>query len=54
VAALDPDARIGVFRLVGLERRLAEILGHDVDLLPEPIEHRRLRANVERDRRVAF
>ncbi len=54
VAELDPDARIGVFRLVGLERRLAEILGHSVDLLPEPIEHPRLRANVERDRRVAF
>jgi predicted nucleotidyltransferase len=54
VAELDPDARIGVFGLVGLERRLAEILGHGVDLLPEPIEHPRLRANVERDRRVAF
>jgi hypothetical protein len=54
VAELGPDARIGVFRLVGLERRLAEIVGHRVDLLPEPIEHPRLRANVERDRRVAF
>ena len=54
VAELDPDARIGVFRLVALERRLAGILGHQVDLLPEPIEHPRLRANVERDRRVAF
>ena len=54
VAELDPHARIGVFRLVGLERRLAEILGHSVDLLPEPIEQPRLRANVERDRRIAF
>ena len=54
VAELDPDARIGVFRLVGLERRLAEILGHSVDLLPEPIEHPRLRASVERNRRNAF
>jgi len=54
VAELDPEARIGVFRLVGLERRLAQIVGHSVDLLPEPIERPRLRANVERDRRVAF
>lgn len=54
VAELDPDARIGLIRLVGLEQRLAEILGRPVDLLPEPIEHHRLRANVERDRRSAF
>jgi predicted nucleotidyltransferase len=54
VAELDPEARVGVFRLLGLERRLAEILGRSVDLLPEPIEHPRLRVNVERDRRVAF
>lgn len=54
VAELDPDARIGLLRLVRLERRLAEILGRNVDLLPEPIEQPRLRANVERDRRSAF
>ncbi len=54
VAELDPGARIGVFRLAGLERRLTEILDRDVDLLAEPIEHPRLRNNVDRDRRVAF
>jgi predicted nucleotidyltransferase len=54
VAEFDPEARIGVFRLVGLERRLSEIVDHSVDFLPELIEHPRLRANVERDRRVAF
>ena len=54
VAELDPNARVGLFRLVGLEQRLAEILGRSVDLLPEPIEQPRLRANVERDRRSAF
>jgi predicted nucleotidyltransferase len=54
VAELDPDARIGLFRLVGLERRLGEILGRHVDLLPEPIEQPRLRANVDQDRRGAF
>jgi predicted nucleotidyltransferase len=54
VAELDPDTRIGLFRLAGLERRLSELLGRQVDLLPEPIEQARLRANIERDRRVAF
>jgi predicted nucleotidyltransferase len=54
VAELDPEARIGLFRLVGLERRLTELLGRNVDLLPEPIEQPRLRANVDRDRRGAF
>lgn len=54
VAELDPQAHFGLFRLVGLEQRLAEILGCAVDLLPEPIEQPRLRANVERDRRSAF
>ena len=54
VAELDPDARIGLIRLVGLEQRLTEIVGRPVDLLPEPIEHQRLRANVERDRRSVF
>ena len=54
VTELDPAARIGLFRLVALERRLAEILGRNVDILPEPIEQPRLRANVERDRRSAF
>jgi hypothetical protein len=54
VAELDPNARVGLFRLVGLEQLLAEILGRSVDLLPEPIEQPRLRANVERDLRSAF
>jgi uncharacterized protein len=54
VVDLDPAARIGLIRLAGLERRLTEILGYPVDLLPEPIEQPRLRANVDRDRRRAF
>ena len=53
-AQLDPDARIGLLGLAALERRLAELLDHPVDLLPEPVEKLRLRANIERDRRVAF
>lgn len=54
VAELDPEARIGLFRLVALERRLSELLGCPVDLLPEPVERPRLRASIERDRRCAF
>jgi predicted nucleotidyltransferase len=53
-AELDPEARIGLFALGALERRLAELLGRKVDLLAEPIETDRLRANVDRDRRRAF
>jgi hypothetical protein len=53
-AELDPDARIGLFALAALERRLAELVGRPVDLLPEPVEKPRLRANIDRDRRRAF
>ncbi len=54
VAELDPDAGIGLFALGGLERRLGEIVGRRVELLPEPVEKATLRANIERDRRCAF
>lgn len=54
VAEFDPVARIGLFALAALERRLAGLIGHSVDLLPEPVEKPRLRANIERDRRRAF
>ena len=53
-AEFDPDARLDLFRLIALERRIAEIVGRRVDLLPEPAEKPRLRANIERDRRLAF
>jgi hypothetical protein len=51
---LDPEAHLGLFRFVGLEQRLTELLGRPVQLLHEPIENLRLRANVERDRRRVF
>ena len=54
LAELDPEARIGLFGLSALERRLAELVGRPVDLLPEPVEKPRLRANIERDRIRAF
>jgi predicted nucleotidyltransferase len=45
---------IGLFAFVALEPRFAELIGRKVDLLPEPVEKPRLRANIERDRRRAF
>jgi hypothetical protein len=51
---LDRAARIDLVRLVGLERQLSELLGCDVDLLTEPVEKPRPRANLERDRKRAF
>jgi uncharacterized protein len=53
-AEFDPAVRMDLFRLTALERRIAEILGRRVDLLPEPAEKPRLRANIDRDRRRAF
>jgi predicted nucleotidyltransferase len=53
-AELDPEAGIGLFALAALERRLAELVGRKVDLLPEPVEKQRLRANIDRDRQRAF
>jgi len=53
-AELDPDAQMDLFRLTALERRIAELLGRSVDLLPEPVETPRLQANIDRDRLLAF
>jgi predicted nucleotidyltransferase len=53
-AEFDPAAHMDLFRLNALEHRLAEILGRRVDLLPEPVEKPRLRANIDRDRQRAF
>jgi predicted nucleotidyltransferase len=53
-AELEPGARVDLFRLVALERRLSDMLGRSVDLIPEPVEAPRLLANIGRDRRVAF
>jgi predicted nucleotidyltransferase len=53
-AELDPASHIGLFRLTAIERRLAQIVGRDVDLFPEPVEQPRLQSNIDRDRRRAF
>lgn len=53
-AEFDPAAEMDLVRLVALERRVGKALGHSVEILPEPVENPRLRANLERDRLVAF
>jgi predicted nucleotidyltransferase len=54
VVDFDPAAEMDLIRLVALERHIGETLGRSVEILPEPIENPRLRANVERDRVIAF
>ncbi len=54
VAEFDPAAEMDLIRLVALERPIGKALGRAVEILPEQIENPRLRANVERDRRIAF
>ncbi|MDR6788585.1 putative nucleotidyltransferase [Sphingomonas sp. BE138] len=53
-AALHPDVSFGAFKLVRLERRLAEMLGTRVDLVTEPSDRPRLQAEIDRDRVVVF
>jgi uncharacterized protein len=53
-AEFDPGARMDLLRLSAVERRIAELLGSPVDLLPEPVEKRRLQDQINRDRRRAF
>ena len=53
-AEFEPAAQMDLFRLAALERHLGELLGGSVDLLPEPVEKRRLQAQINRERRRAF
>ena len=53
-AEFDPAARMDLLKLTALERRIAELLGSPVDLLPEPVEKRRLQDQINRDRLRAF
>jgi predicted nucleotidyltransferase len=53
-AEFDPAARMDLLQLTALERRIAELLGSPVDLLPEPAEKSRLRDQINRDRLRAF
>ena len=53
-AEFDPAARMDILQLSVLERRIAELLGRPVDLLPEPVEKRRLQDQINQDRWRAF
>ncbi len=53
-AEFDPAARMDLLQLSALERRIAELLDRPVDLLPEPVEKRRLQDQINRDRLRAF
>jgi predicted nucleotidyltransferase len=53
-AEFDPAARMDLLQLSALERRIAELVGRPVDLLPEPVEKRRLQNQINQDRRRAF
>jgi predicted nucleotidyltransferase len=54
LAEFDPAARMDLIRLAGLERELSALLGRAVQILSEPVEKPRLRANIARDRVRAF
>jgi len=51
---LDRDKPMGLFAPTALERRLGDLLGRKVDLVPEPVEKPRLQTRIDRDRRRAF
>ena len=53
-AEFEPAAEMDLSPLVALERRVGERLGRAVEILPEPVENLRLRANIERDCIIAF
>ena len=53
-AEFGPAARMDLLQSAALERRIAELLGGSVDLLPEPAEKSRLQDQINRDRLRAF
>jgi len=53
-AEFDPAARMDLLQLTALERRIAELLGSPVDLLPEPADKSRLQDQINWDRLRAF
>lgn len=53
LAEFNPSARIG-FAIVGLQRRLEEIVGGPVDLLRAPVKKPRLQQTIEREAVLAF
>ncbi|HSZ52073.1 MAG TPA: nucleotidyltransferase domain-containing protein [Caulobacteraceae bacterium] len=53
-AVIDPASSMDLFRLEALQRRIGQLLGRAADLLPEPVEKRRLQARIDQDRLRVF
>jgi len=53
LAEFNPSVRVG-FGIVGVERRLGEILGRPVDLLRAPVRKPRLKMAIDQDAVLAF
>lgn len=53
-ATLAADRKVGVFDLIRMESRLAELLGVHVDLVTEPSTAVRLQRQIDRDRLHVF
>jgi hypothetical protein len=53
-ATFDPAARLSGFDIAGVELRLSEILGREVDLLEEPARRPSLKRALEKERVDAF
>jgi uncharacterized protein len=58
VVRLDPDLMgrgFGYFSsLEDLRKRLQEVVGTPVDIVPEPVSNKRLAREIEKDRQLAF
>ncbi len=54
VAELDPDVRVSLFDLMGLEEELGTVFGREVQILTGKIKKDRLRAHIEQDRVDVF
>ena len=53
-AVIDPAASMDLFQLEALQRRIGQLLDRAADLLPEPVEKRRLQARIDQDRLRVF
>ncbi len=51
---LDPDARIGLIRFIGLQDRLSKLLGRDVDLISRDALDRRIGDRVDAEAQQIF
>ena len=53
-AVIDPHHAMGLLEFVGIQLRLGELLGAEVDLVTEPARKARLQTEIDRDRVIVF